>query len=491
MGKLDTNITGRRFKGIMFNYDAVREESDDTCLFCLTKQQVAYLLASLEPARWPTRWYSPTDQPIDEDWLDNVFSALEVELMTDHCDLATDITNILTQITNINTNITVLQTQVTNIYNTTNVNVQIINQATITYEQQVIDDGKATGWKIPDTTYGTDSSDVTIPNQYARWWALETCCLRWIKTILYRVIVDNDPTNINLATLYTDLVTAGGVVIGAVLRPSLGGLGYTLSQVVTAALDAAAAETVSCALANALYNYQVTHANLSTALTGVAASFTPGTNAAIIAAVMVAADNADLLTGSQYNYNSFLSILWVTWQKYYITANSWTSPNGCTLSAYPGGAKTWDFKTNLAKEAWLIIRGQMVRDDGYDQGLRAVRRFNTLVYAHDIWLEINYPNVNTVGRQLKITAFYSSDKDGDTANGNDAIFVAFSQDPGTGCPAFGTGSSVNFSPGTANALNTVTVNFPAIGTTCGIRIWGTQNGGNICRRWYIEKIQIL
>src|SRR5262245_7852187 len=99
MGKVtyeQSNVGHGRYKGILFNYDAVREESEDRCLFCLTKQQVAYLLASLEPARWKTRWYSPTDQEIDTDWLDAVFSALEVELMTDHC----NIDEVLTEINN-------------------------------------------------------------------------------------------------------------------------------------------------------------------------------------------------------------------------------------------------------------------------------------------------------------------------------------------------------------------------------------------------------
>lgn len=262
---------------------------------------------------------------------------------------------------NIETIVIATEGQVDNVYNTTNVNVTIINQATITYEQQVIDDGKAGGWKLPDSTYGIDSADSTGPTQYARWWALENACLRWIKTILYRVTATYDPTSVNLTQLFNDLVAAGGVVIGAVLRPSLGGLGYTIAQVQTAALDVPAAINVACTLANILYNQPANHLSLTTALTALGGMFTVGSDEYIISAVIFAADQADLLTGSEYNYNSLLSILWVTWQKYNLTANSWTTPDGCTLNqvgACPVAPYVQDF--TLGKGDWIIHRGRWV-----------------------------------------------------------------------------------------------------------------------------------
>jgi len=113
MGKLTYDTGHHRRKSQLFDYDFVTGESEDKCLFCLSGQQVAYLLASLEPARWKTRWYSPTDQEIDTDWLDAVFSELEVELMTDHCDLETMLTTINDTLTTINNNLNIVVTNTT------------------------------------------------------------------------------------------------------------------------------------------------------------------------------------------------------------------------------------------------------------------------------------------------------------------------------------------------------------------------------------------
>lgn len=95
MGGLNDNPKGH-YRLIQADYDLVRAQSTNTCLYCLSFQQVAFLLAILPPGAWKTRWFSLIGTPIEQDWLDAFISNLETELMTDHCDIDT----LLTQIKN-------------------------------------------------------------------------------------------------------------------------------------------------------------------------------------------------------------------------------------------------------------------------------------------------------------------------------------------------------------------------------------------------------
>src|SRR5262245_51253822 len=123
MGKLRYDVGHNRWKGLEWNYDDIHGESEDRCFYCLTKQQVAFLLAALEPGRWKTRWYSLTDQVIDTNWLDEMVSSLQEELMADHCNIDTAIEQIQNDITNINNNIVTINTDIDVI----NTNIEVIN----------------------------------------------------------------------------------------------------------------------------------------------------------------------------------------------------------------------------------------------------------------------------------------------------------------------------------------------------------------------------
>lgn len=58
------------WKGYQLHYDWYQSlDTEDTCPYRLTEQQVAVLLAILEPVGWKTRWFAEVGTTIDTDWI--------------------------------------------------------------------------------------------------------------------------------------------------------------------------------------------------------------------------------------------------------------------------------------------------------------------------------------------------------------------------------------------------------------------------------------
>lgn len=293
MGKVDLNEGHGRFKGILFDYDKIREYSTDTGLYCLTDQQVAYLLSALEPATWKTRWYSNVDTPIDQDWLDKTFAELEVQLMTDRCQ---DILDALAD----------LQTTVNIIENTTIVNLQIVNEATDNYQiNYIINIINNPPPALPDKSFATKDGD-TQTQRYARWCALVKSVARFIKSICYRMLAVNAPTNLtDLAAAWQDLATAGGIVLGILSTEPIGSFGETFNDILAAMTDPIAIGNVTCTMASFLMDKETTYANFLAACS--AGLWSIGSNEFLLQEVIVGAETVDATF--QYNYQGFLASL--------------------------------------------------------------------------------------------------------------------------------------------------------------------------------------
>lgn len=69
------------WKAFQWDYDAVTALSETFALYCLSSQQVAVLLAAIDPIAWPTRWYSDTGQVIDTDFIESIKDNLGWRLM--------------------------------------------------------------------------------------------------------------------------------------------------------------------------------------------------------------------------------------------------------------------------------------------------------------------------------------------------------------------------------------------------------------------------
>jgi len=74
-----------RGKVSYFDYDAMLDLSDDTCLFCLSERDVQLILASLEPIAWKRRWISEIDTPVSQDTIDGWQVSIQEHLMSDVC----------------------------------------------------------------------------------------------------------------------------------------------------------------------------------------------------------------------------------------------------------------------------------------------------------------------------------------------------------------------------------------------------------------------
>lgn len=346
-------------KTVQVNYDAIIAQADERCLFCLTRAQQMALIAIIEPLGWTKRWYSPTGATITKDFVENFLAQLEAELMTDHCDIDAALTTINNSLTTINNDITTINNNLTIVYNTTNVNLQIVNQATDTYQlnfiQNWMSQGKAA---VPKQTYLTDAGDTTNTEAYARWCALVTACTRWVKTVVYNTVANTDPGNVDLPTLWTSIVAAGGLVLGTLVDQSILSFAPTISQIIAAGEDSTSVLLVACNLANALANLPPTYANLGTAIA--ATTYTAATNPYYLQQVLSAWWGAD--AALQYSYNSFLSILEEAYIKALATnPTDWTC-GSCTLAA---GFGTVDFSLGQ-KAPWIIIHGNLTPSVGIE-----------------------------------------------------------------------------------------------------------------------------
>lgn len=94
-----------------FDYDAMLDLPDDTCLYCLSPRDVALILASLEPLGWKTRYFSAIDTPISQDTIDGWQVSIQAALMSDVCsEIMSKLDTIIDKEEHILTEISTLQT---------------------------------------------------------------------------------------------------------------------------------------------------------------------------------------------------------------------------------------------------------------------------------------------------------------------------------------------------------------------------------------------
>lgn len=517
----------------VMDYDAMLDLPDDTCLYCLSARDVQIILSQMEYVGWKTRYFSAIGTPVSQDTIDGWQVSIQGALMSDVCaqifaklqeirdeethihdaieNLGTEISiehaaqdvalgAIATDVTGISAALALLSTAVAGIaalVTTINGTVNTINANTDTLESSMSDAladlntllllvQKIKGGTviINNTvnvivqtliTFSSSTEDTTSTEQYARYNALCSAVVNWMYSECYVVLEALTAPAPDLATI-RGVLDAYALSMLYVLTPNVPP--YTVSTIYAAFSDTSAVNDVACAIITNLANLAVDQVNFAAAL----ASYTPP---ALPDARKVIFDTLQLALADFDAYQTFVSILPTAYQsELALVPTSYNCPP-CT----PGLTvpKTWDFKSTGAKDIWLIIEGQMVAFDGIDAGIRAVPMQGPLIRADNIWLEATWPALNLSGYQCRITGFYSYDRDGNTAPGNDQLQVTFSTDTGSGCSGFVSPSTVAFSPGTAGALQTVTFNCPTIGNTCGLKIFSA----GITRRWYIEKIEIF
>lgn len=350
------DINSRKYVGktIQLNYDAIRDQTEDRCLFCLNRQQQMALLAVIEPLGWLKRWYSPTDAPLDFDWIEDFYAQLAAELMTDHCDIDTAITNINTQLTTINTNITTINTDITTI-NTNITDVQnslTIVQNNVTNVFNIVTPISLT-LNLPDETFTSDSADVTEDETYARYNAFCKIVTNWMLSeaaaVMYKL--GAPPSSINDVLLIID---SWALQSWANLFAS--GSTYTVVEIHDAFLDTTALNDVACAIITNLATLAPTYVNFKNMLFGYTPPAYPDHRAIIADTILNALVYLD-------GYNAFMALYTPAFQAMLAAGVSGyycppcTSPNFCSVP------QSWNLAIGQ-KLPWLIQRGVYVEGQG-------------------------------------------------------------------------------------------------------------------------------
>jgi len=363
MGNLKYDSGHGRYKGLLFNYDFVKGESEDRCLFCLTKQQVAYLLSSLEPARWKTRWYSPTDADIDTDWLDAVFSKLEAELMTDHCDLDSTLTTIQNSLTTINNNLTIVENNITNIdievknIITQNTNINIVN---------VINNF---------VTFATTTDDNTATETYARYNALCAGINDWVYSQCYRVAAAAGVSAFGLDLIVAGLTVGVNALEGLVHTDNPGA--YSATDLQNAFTSATDMEAVACWIIQYLALLPMSFDSFKSSLS----AFTPANAYQTTIAVT--------LQAALIYYDAYTAFVMNQQSEFQIALAA--HPTGfscltCSALSFCSIPQTWDFVARNSLP-WIIERGVI---DGIN-GVKAVQIAGDLQFGYDVSIEFSPP----------------------------------------------------------------------------------------------------
>jgi hypothetical protein len=335
-----------RWKASTVDYDFIRSLSADTCFYCLSKRQAAIIQAALEFYRYKTRWYSPTGDTLDTDWIEATIDDLLGELMTDHCDIDATLTEITNSITTINENIVTVNNNLTIVQNT-------VNQTVIDIDYIYVQNNSLNVNVILQNffTFSASSEDITQTDVYARYNALCQALYRWAKDIIYRRLADIDAASSEAVAALDELAALGGQVFGNIFGTNPGS--YTLAQIHAAATSTTDLDAVICQMITTLQNLVPSFLTFGGALT----TFVPANfNQTVITSILV---SALVFEGA---FQAFAGILDVE----FIKARA-VGPLGYTCTAcIPAGAcalQTWDFSLG-EKRQWTIERGQMVYGTG-------------------------------------------------------------------------------------------------------------------------------
>jgi hypothetical protein len=341
------------YKPLIFDYDFIRQQSEDRCFYCLSKQQAAALLAGALFLHWRTRWKSPTGETLDMDWIDAFASELEGELMADHCDIDTALTEITNSITTINENIVtinnnlvIVNNNVTNVENNltiVNTNLEVVyvqnNSLTVNVTLQNF------------YTYTANALDVTSTAVFARYNAFCKAIARWVKDIVWRRMAQIDAAASETVDVLDELAALGGSVIGNIFGENPAS--YALSELHDAATNATDFDAFCCAMITTLAELTPSFLTFG----GAIATFVPANfNQTVLASIV---GSALLFEGA---FDAFVSIM----VEEYARA---LAENPTTFDCFvcnpndPCANHLYDFSTG-AKGQWLLERGTLYPGTG-------------------------------------------------------------------------------------------------------------------------------
>jgi hypothetical protein len=384
----DIRITPRtRGKVAQTDYDFWLTQSEDRCLYCLSKRQIAIILASLPMSEWRTRWFSEIGTEPDMDLIQATIAELETELMTDHCDLdaaITDIQNNITTINNnvltINTNITTINENVTNIdasltvidNSITNINTEIKIIQDNQYITNIYNNITNINIALNYSSYTVNSLDTTNEEAIARFNAFCYAMVDWVccACARYGEIFDYSVEDyLHVLALVETAITTFEPFVAIAGMPKNADLidiiGETRAE---AALTEAAVNEIACAMATYLQYKEPTQATFILALDDwVAANPTPippppapdgWTDAQVIGAMCHA---ALVINGA---FEAWASIADYWFQKILATHPTEYICLPCAVPlSFCSIPQTWDF-TALNLPPWTINRGVLTEGEG-------------------------------------------------------------------------------------------------------------------------------
>jgi len=413
MGKIAPNPRQRN-KAIAFDYDFIRAQAVDTCLYCLNDQQVAAIQTMLEYLGWKTRWFSLIDTAIDADWIKAFEAELEVSFMADVCTEITDkLNHIETQITELETDLDVSQaaqdvaigavatevtalsaavallstaiagiaTIVTSTQGTVNEmsddvdNVETIVTASATEITETGTDvdnielltiknkGNITNiynqntlititLAVPNQTYVADTTDNSSTATIARYNAFCTAIVQWIYAEIYAVMSALNANPTDLATLALQM-NATSLSLEELLST---GTPYTVAQVYAAVSDTSAVNDVACAMITALTALKPSQETFATALTAYTPPAYPDHRAILRDTLQISLTFIDAFTVFASIYQDAYATTLAAAPTTYVCAPCGTINPGC-------GYQTWDF-TIGQKSPWTFNRGIYVPGQG-------------------------------------------------------------------------------------------------------------------------------
>ncbi|MCA9324444.1 hypothetical protein KDA23_00020, partial [Candidatus Saccharibacteria bacterium] len=207
----------KRWKAITHNYDEIAAPSEETTMICLTETELQVLIVLTEYLEWPTRYYSPTNQPIDRATVLNFAEELRCKLM---CDCNSSPGG----------------------YCTCNTNV-LINQLYQLQLQQA-DTGSVSSYapQAPDTTYSSDSGDTTPELQIKRSNALCLAVSSYVDAILNEL--KTKAAALGLVTGAVGAVTAVSLPMAGLIITFIGSAVAGMLEAI--ANDEQAVEDVKC-----------------------------------------------------------------------------------------------------------------------------------------------------------------------------------------------------------------------------------------------------
>ena len=391
------DINSRYYVGktVQINYDEIIAQADETCLFCLTRAQQMAIIAILEPLGWTKRWYSPTGVAITKDFVEDFLAQAEARIMTDVCqDILDKLNTIETKINNLQTDLDISQAgqdvalagilseltgivepsiaglaaaiagvslQVSGVQGTSDEidedvdNIELLVQKMKNSVTNIVNNTIINiGFNLPDQTFTSDSTDVTLMQTYARYNALCEAIVQWIIAEGYAMMDILGATPTDLATLAASL-EAYSLSFAYVMTP--GAQPYDITTLLGAFSDSSAVNDVACAMINQLANLPADYGNFASALAAYTPPALPDARHVIY----------DTLLITFFDLNSFETFQGILKQSYDVALAAAPTAFNCpacgTFTGFCGIPQSWDF-TIMQKTPWLIQRGIMTAGSG-------------------------------------------------------------------------------------------------------------------------------